>query len=95
LRGNTLYITNETEGESFAVYESGKLRYLSGINSAEGIAATADGRILVVEDRKRQGRLLRIDPLTSAIEVLVDDLIEAEGVPEPSRSVHRTLISLR
>jgi len=80
LRGNTLFITNETEGESFAVYEYGKLRYLSGIHSAEGIAATADGRILVVEDRKQQGRLLRIDPLTSAVEVLVDDLIEAEGV---------------
>jgi len=80
LRGNTLYITNEAGRHAIIVYESGTVRYLDGASGAEGIASAGPDKILVVEDKKLDGRLLRIDPATAEIEVLLSGLKEAEGV---------------
>jgi len=80
LHGNTLYITNEAGSHALIVYESGTLRYLDGASRAEGIASAGPDKILVVEDKRQDGRLLRIDLATAEIEVLLTDLKEAEGV---------------
>jgi glucose/arabinose dehydrogenase len=79
-RGNTLYITNEVGRHAILVYESGTVRYLEGASGAEGIASAGPDKILVIEDKKQDGRLLRIDPATAEIEVLLSGLQEAEGV---------------
>lgn len=80
LRGDALYITNEGGSHGLVIYESGKVRYLDGVTNGEGIASTDEDKILVVEDREQDGRLLRIDPETDEIEVLLDGLKESEGV---------------
>jgi hypothetical protein len=80
LRGNKLYITNEAGNHGLAVYTSGTLDYLDGTIGAEGIASAGPDKILVIEDRKADGRLLRIEPATAEIEVLLSGLHEAEGV---------------
>ncbi|RLA02325.1 MAG: hypothetical protein DRQ45_04830 [Gammaproteobacteria bacterium] len=79
LHGNTLYITNEAGSHALIAYESGTLRYLDGASSAEGIASAGPDKILIVEDKKQDGRLLRIDPVTAEIEVLLVGLKDAEG----------------
>ena len=80
LRDNTLYITNEAGSHALIVYESGTLRYLDGVSGAEGIASAGPDKILVIEDKKQDGRLLRIDPATAEIEVRLSGLKDAEGV---------------
>lgn len=80
LQGNTLYITNEAGSHALIVYESGTIHYLDGASGAEGIASAGPDKILIIEDKKQDGRLLRIDPATAEIEVLLDGLKEAEGV---------------
>ncbi|HYQ72277.1 MAG TPA: hypothetical protein VET88_10160 [Gammaproteobacteria bacterium] len=80
LRDSTLYLTNEAGSHGLAVYTSGSLRYLDGTHDAEGIAGADHGRILVIEDRKAGGRLLRIEPSTARVEVLLEGLHEGEGV---------------
>jgi hypothetical protein len=79
-RGDTLYITNEVGRHAIIVYESGTVRYLEGASGAEGIASAGPDKILVIEDKKQDGRLLRIDPATAEIEVLLSGLKRAEGV---------------
>ena len=79
-RGDTLYITNEVGRHAILVYESGTVHYLDGASRAEGIASAGPDKILVVEDKKQDGRLLRIDPATAEIEVLLSGLKRAEGV---------------
>jgi hypothetical protein len=80
LRGDTLYITNEEGPHGLVAYGAGVRRDLDGSIGAEGIATADAGGILVIEDRKDVGRLLRVDPATSGIQVLVDGLNQAEGV---------------
>jgi len=80
LRGNTLYITNEAGSHAIIVYESGTVHYLDGASGAEGIASAGPDKILVIEDKKSDGRLLRIDSATAEIEFLLSGLHEAEGV---------------
>ena len=80
LQGNTLYITNEAGSHALIVYKSGTMHYLDGASGAEGIASAGPDKILIIEDKKQDGRLLRIDPATADIEVLLDGLKEAEGV---------------
>jgi len=80
LRGDTMYVTNEGGSHGLVVYESGRVRYLNGVTKGEGIAGTKEGKIVVVEDREQHGRLLRIDPESDEIEVLLDRLKESEGV---------------
>jgi sugar lactone lactonase YvrE len=80
LHGKNLYITNEAGSHGLAVYSSGTLGYLDGPIGAEGIASAGPEKILVIEDRKEDGRLLRIEPATSEIEVLLGGLHEGEGV---------------
>ena len=62
------------------MYTAGTLGYLDGTVGAEGIASAGPDKILVIEDRKEDGRLLRIEPATAGIEVLLRGLHEAEGV---------------
>ena len=80
LRGDTLYVTNEDGSHGLVVYESGRVRYVDGVLMAEGIASADEGKILVVEDKEQVGRLLRIDPETDKIEVLLNRLDRSEGV---------------
>ena len=80
LLGDTLYITSEDGPHGLLAYSSGVRRHLDGLSGAEGLASAGAGRILVVEDRKQDGRLLRMDPATSEIEVLLTGLKQAEGV---------------
>ena len=82
LQGDTLYITSESGPHALSVHEAEAQRYLGSVSGAEGIAAAGAGKILVIEDRKPAGRLLRIDPATGEIEVLLDGLKQAEGVCE-------------
>jgi len=79
-RGNTLYLTNEAGSHALVAYESGVLRYLDGASAAEGIASAGPDKILIIEDKKQDGRLLRFDPATAEFEVVLDGLNEAEGV---------------
>ena len=74
LRGDTLYLTNEDGGHGLMAYQSGALRYLDGTFGA------GPDKILVIEDRKEDGRLLRIEPATAEVEVLLSGLHEGEGV---------------
>jgi hypothetical protein len=80
LRDDALYITNEGGSQGLVVYESGRVRYLDGVAKGEGISSADEDKILVVEDRRQHGRLLRIDPKTDEIEVLLHRLKESEGV---------------
>jgi len=80
LRGKNLYITNEAGKHGLAVYTSGALTYTHGTIAPEGIASAGPDKILVIEDRKEDGRLLRIKPATAEIEVLLAGLHEGEGV---------------
>ncbi len=80
VRGSTLYITTEAGDHGIAVYESDALRYLEGVSAAEGIASAGAVDILVVEDRKHDGRLLRVNTETGRIEVLLGGLKQPEGV---------------
>lgn len=82
LLGDTLYMTSESGPHALSAHAAEAQRYLDGISGAEGIAGAASGKILVVEDKQTDGRLLRIDPATGEIEVLLDGLKQAEGVCE-------------
>ena len=89
LRGSTLYITNEAGSHALVAYESGTMHYLDGASGAEGIASAGPDKILVIEDKKQDGRLLRIDPATTEFEVLLNGLKEAEGVCQsPSGDIY-------
>ncbi len=77
--GDTLYITSETGPDAVLAYRNGKLADIQGADSAEGIAED-HGRLLVIEDKKGDGRLLRIDPSQHKVDVLARNLTEAEGV---------------
>lgn len=79
-RGDTLFITNESGPHGLLAYRSGTLRYLDGPSGAEGIGSAGPGKILVIEDRKDDGRLLRIDTTTAGMEVVLNGLREGEGV---------------
>ncbi len=76
---DTLYITSETGPDAVLAYRNGKLADIQGADSAEGIAED-HGRLLVIEDKKGDGRLLRIDPSQHKVDVLARNLTEAEGV---------------
>jgi glucose/arabinose dehydrogenase len=82
LRDGALYLTSEDGPHGLLAYASGERRDLDGAFGAEGIAGAGSDKILVIEDRKPAGRLLRIDPATAEIEVLLDGLQQAEGVCE-------------
>ena len=79
-RGDSLYITNESGEHGLIEYKQGELRYIDGVVGGEGIAPAGANHLLVIEDRKINGRLLRIEEHTGAIEVLLSGLKEAEGV---------------
>jgi len=79
-RGERLYITNESGDQGLLEYKLGVLRAIDGVFQAEGISSTGSGRLLVVEDRNQDGRLLRIDEQSGKIEVLLTNLKEPEGV---------------
>ncbi|MGB5638861.1 MAG: hypothetical protein WBM63_07060, partial [Sedimenticolaceae bacterium] len=64
LHGDTLYITGETGDHGLIVYELGKVRYVDHLTGSEGIASAGEEKILVVEDRQQDGRLLRVNPST-------------------------------
>ncbi len=78
--GDSLYITSEEGPHGLSAYTSGRRRELNGALGAEGIADAGAGKILVIEDRKQGGHLLRINPETQKTEVLLDGLVQAEGV---------------
>jgi len=80
LQGGTLYITNEAGPHGLIAYAQGVRRDLDWAIGAEGIADAGADKILVIEDKKRTGRLLRIDPATGEIEILLSGLKQAEGV---------------
>lgn len=80
LRGNDIYVTNEAGSHGLLLYSSGRVRYVGGVRNGEGIAAAGEDKILVVEDRYFDGRLLRIDTDTKMIEVLLEGLKQPEGV---------------
>ena len=80
LRGDTLYITGETGDHGLIVYESGKVRYVDHLSGTEGIASAGEEKILVVEDRKQDGRLLRVNPSTGEVEILLEGLKQPESV---------------
>lgn len=82
LLSDTLYMTSESGPHALSVHEAEAQRDLDGVSGAEGIARAGAGKILVVEDKQTDGRLLRIDPATGEIEVLLDGLKQAEGVCE-------------
>jgi len=82
LQGDTLYVTSEDGPHGLLAYASGVRRDLDGAFGAEGIAGAGSGKILIIEDRKPAGRLLRIDPATAEIEVLLEGLQQSEGVCE-------------
>jgi len=78
--GNSLYITNEAGSRALIEYSQGVVRTYDGISNAEGIADAGGGLLLIVEDRKENGRLLRVNKKSGDIEVLLTNLNEAEGV---------------
>lgn len=84
IRDKTFYLTNEVGDHAVLAYHDGLLNDIVGASSAEGIAA-ADGKLLVVEDKHGDGRLLRLDPVSGSVDVLANDLNEAEGVCEGPR----------
>lgn len=79
-RGERLYITNEAGEHGLFEYSQGLLRPIDGVVGGEGIAPAGANQLLVIEDRKTDGRLMRIDERSGAIEVLLSGLNEAEGV---------------
>jgi len=78
--GNSLYITNEAGERALIEYKQGALRTFDGISNAEGIADAGGDLLLIVEDLKEGGRLLRVNKKSGDIEVLLTNLNEAEGV---------------
>jgi len=78
--GNSLYITVEAGKRALIEYKQGALRTFDGISNAEGIADAGGDLLLIVEDRKEDGRLLRVNKKSGEIEVLLTNLKEAEGV---------------
>lgn len=83
-RGTRLYITNESGKYGLFEFNQGELRPMDGVHAAEGIAAAGVGYLLVIEDRKDNGRLLRVNEQTGEVEVLLSGLNEAEGVCQDS-----------
>ena len=82
LQNDAMYVTNEAGKHGLVVYQAGERRDLAEVNDAEGISASQGGKILVIEDRKETGRLIRLDPDSGRIEVLLDALRQSEGVCE-------------
>lgn len=78
--GDTLYISNEAGATPIIEYSQGKKRVIRGPDHVEGITAVEGGKLILVEDRKSNGRLIRIDLGSEEIEVLLDGLVQAEGV---------------
>ena len=79
-RGDTLFITSEIGDPGLTAFDGHATRAYHGVQQGEGIALAADGRLLVVEDRETDGRLLRVDPDSGDIDVLHEPLANAEGV---------------
>jgi sugar lactone lactonase YvrE len=87
--GETLFVTNEIGDVGLVAFTAAATRRYTGIVQAEGIDVSADGSLLVIEDRKRDGRLLRVQPDDGEIDVLQTGLSGAEGVCEaPDGSVY-------
>jgi sugar lactone lactonase YvrE len=81
-QGDTLFITNESGLFGLTAWQAGATRQYDRVQQAEGIAASATGGLLVIEDRKLDGRLIRVDPASGEVEELLTGLAEAEGVCE-------------
>ena len=83
-RDKSLYLTNESGDHGLLEYSQGILRHIKGIFQAEGIASAGPGQLLIVEDKKSDGRLLRVNEQSGDIEVLLTGLREPEGVCQDS-----------
>ncbi len=83
--GNDIYLSEETAGRILLVSSDGTIAVIAeGLHSPEGIFATVEGRILVVEDTEL-GRLIEIAdgvPIT-----LASDLCFPEGVTVDNQGV--------
>ncbi|MCB1802128.1 MAG: hypothetical protein KDI82_10620 [Gammaproteobacteria bacterium] len=80
--GDSLYITNENGRYGLTRFDGQVTTQYDSVAQAEGIAASADGSLLLIEDRKRDGRLLQFDPVNGTAKVLLSNLVDAEGVCE-------------
>ena len=78
--GDTLYISNESGNTPIIEFSQGKKRVIQGPDKVEGIVAVKGDKLILVEDRKSNGRLIRISLGSQEMEVLLDGLEEAEGV---------------
>lgn len=78
--GDVLYLSNEAGGTPVIEFSRGKKRVIRGPFEVEGIQAIPGAKLLLVEDRSSGGRLIRMAPDSGKMEVLLDDLVQAEGV---------------
>jgi len=85
--GDTLYITNESAAKPLISFKEGTVHFIKGVSSAEGIAEAKQNSLLIVEDVKLNGRLLRVDAITEHVEVLLTGLNESEGVCQDKNGI--------
>lgn len=78
----SLYITNEGGSHGLTSFDGHSTRHFDNVQQAEGISESRDGGLLLIEDRKRDGRLLHFDPVNGRQKVMLSGLVEAEGVCE-------------
>jgi len=84
---NTLYLTQEYDNAPITVLKDQQISTIPNTNKAEQISATLENNLLVIEDNKNKGRLLKINLNTHKTTVLLTDLSEAEGVCQSSTGV--------
>jgi len=77
--GEKIFVTMEGGNPGLMVYSDGKIEYIEGVISGEGIA-TLNENLLVIEDNGHQGRLLSLNSETMKPKVLVSGLNEGEGL---------------
>jgi len=78
--GEALFITNESAAKPLISFKAGVAYFIKGVSSAEGIAKAGLNSLVIVEDVKLNGRLLRVNTVTEQVEVLLTGLNEPEGV---------------
>lgn len=89
--GDTLYITNEKPELPIVVFSGGTSSVIEGTSRAEGIVVVDGNQLIVIEDLKPGGRLLRINLSTYEFETLLEGLKEGEGVcQDPQGDIYFT-----